>query len=71
MTISTAFNLGEEVYLHTDPELMPRLIVAILVKGQGHIEYQLAQGTVFSWHVEQEITKEGPPEVFVGFRLNC
>lgn len=71
MTIETVFNIGEEVYLRTDPELNPRLVVGIMVKGQGHIEYQLAQGTVFSWHVEQEITKEGPPEIFVGFRPNC
>lgn len=58
MIINTTYDIGEEVYLTTDNDSYKRLIVSIIIKHGGTIEYLLAQGSYSSWHFENEITRE-------------
>jgi|WetSurSiteA1Bulk_404760.scaffolds.fasta_scaffold26733_5 hypothetical protein len=49
--------VGETVYLITDPDSIPRLITKF--KGDfGTMKYRLVAGDRKSWHYEQEITRE-------------
>jgi hypothetical protein len=49
--------VGEMVYLITDPDSIPRLITKF--KGDfGTMKYKLVCGDKKSWHYEQEITRE-------------
>ena len=51
--------VGEIVYLITDPDKTPRLITKF--KGDfGTMKYRLVYGDKKSWHYEQEITREEP-----------
>lgn len=51
----TVFNLGDLVYLRTDPEQLERIVVAICIRGIG-LSYELACGPHGSWHYGIEIT---------------
>lgn len=56
MTIDNKFNLGQEVFLRTDPEQMKRLVTEISIQPQGCIIYQLSIAELTSVHYELEIT---------------
>ena len=45
MTINNRFKLGELVYLRTDPDQFPRIIVALQITVDGGMLYKLAIGT--------------------------
>lgn len=51
------FELGNIVYLKTDPEQSERMIVQYQVRP-GAIIYQLNKGEFESWHYEIEFSKE-------------
>ena len=57
MRIDTKYDIGETVYLKTDPEQKQMIIAQICVKPIGH-EYDLRFGTQSSWHFEMEFNKE-------------
>lgn len=50
-------DIGEIVYLKTDPEKLPRLVVSFKVHPSGMIKYKLMKGDQGSKHWEFEIEK--------------
>lgn len=57
MVIDNKFELGETVFLMTDPEQFPRIVTALSVNPNGII-YKLAQGVNESYHYDCEISRE-------------
>ena len=57
MTIITAFDLGDIVYLKTDSDQRERMVTAFFVR-QGSICYYLACGEGESYHYELEISTD-------------
>lgn len=55
--IDMAFEIGDQVYLKTDIDQRPRIVVGIILRESGHL-YQLVQGTIISDHYTMEISKE-------------
>jgi hypothetical protein len=55
MTINNKFNIGEIVYLKTDPDQHPRMVVGMSVRPNVLI-YILAFGSNESYHYELEIS---------------
>jgi len=56
MTIDNKFNLGQEVFLRTDPEQMKRLVTEISIQPNNCIVYQLTLSELTTVHYEMEIT---------------
>lgn len=56
-TILTAFEIGDMVYLKTDPDQKVRLCTGWLVDDTS-VLYRLQCGTAYDWHYEIEISKE-------------
>jgi hypothetical protein len=61
MRISNAFTFGQVVYLRTDTEQLPRLVIRIQILPSMGLMYCLSQGTEESWHYEIEITADRDP----------
>lgn len=57
MTIKTKFNFGDIVYLKTDPEQYPRMVVGVSVRPTS-MTYMLALGSTESFHYEIEISRQ-------------
>jgi hypothetical protein len=57
MIIDNKFNIGEEVYLKTDSEQLPRLVTGFVVR-QNSISYNLSCGSIETWNYDFEITVE-------------
>jgi hypothetical protein len=57
MILNNLFEIGQTVYLITDSDQKPRLIIGILIRPSG-ILYDLANGERSAWHHEIEITNE-------------
>lgn len=51
-------DMGDIVYLRTDPEKQPRLVVSLKVHPSGMVKYKLAFGHHFSKHFEFEMERE-------------
>lgn len=51
------FDIGDSVYLRTDPEQSERLVTGINVRESG-ISYAVTCGTNESWHYAFEMTRE-------------
>lgn len=51
------FNIGDSVYLKTDPEQVERLVTGVNIRQNG-ISYALSYLTNESYHYDFEITKE-------------
>lgn len=58
MIIDNKFNIGDIVYLVTDPEQTPRMITAIWVYASGNLRYELSYSEHSTSHYECEITPE-------------
>jgi hypothetical protein len=56
--INNNFDLGEIVYIKTDPEQLPRIITAIMQRVDGGMSYQLSQGEIYSFQYEVELSRE-------------
>lgn len=54
----TEFALGEIVYLKTDEDQLPRIIIGIEYCLSRTYLYRLSQGSKDSYHYEQEIARE-------------
>lgn len=57
MLIDNKYNIGDVVYLKTDPDVRPRMVTAMQIDSQG-LMYQLNYGTEKTFHYDIEITKE-------------
>lgn len=57
MIIDEKFNIGDIVYLITNINQLPRLVVSFTVSKNGLL-YNLSQGISDSTHYDFEITKE-------------
>jgi hypothetical protein len=51
------FDIGDSVYLKTDPEQAERLVTGISVRQNG-ITYAISHLTNETWHYDFEITKD-------------
>jgi len=58
VVIDNRYELGEIVYLVTDPEQRKRLITGIKVCVDKSILYELICGTFQSYHYEAELSTE-------------
>jgi hypothetical protein len=56
MEIKTRYDIGQLVYLTTDPVQEDRLITAIKIVAGGSVIYTLAAGVVETCHYEIELT---------------
>jgi len=50
--------IGESVYLKTDPNKFERIITRIMI-SEGDVQYELALADSLSWHFEMEISRQG------------
>jgi len=57
MKINNTYNLGDTVYLTTDPEQSPRLITSIVVNFGG-IQYGITYIDDETYHFEQHLSKD-------------
>jgi len=55
ITINTKFDLGEIVFLKTDEEETPYIIISITYDINNSIVYNLKNGCEVSYHFEKEI----------------
>lgn len=58
MIINNMFDHGEVVYLKTDIEQNPGIIISIKVYKGGEYLYEVIRGTVASLHYDFELSKE-------------
>lgn len=56
--IENQYDIGEIVYLRTDEDQYPRVIVSIEVYKNGEILYKICRGTESSYHYEFEMSSE-------------
>lgn len=57
--IENKFELGQCVYLKTDPEQRERMVIQIAVGGNNdNIRYCIISGTADTWHYDIELTVE-------------
>jgi hypothetical protein len=52
------FNIGQTVYIKTDPDQLPRIITAITLRPTNSVTYCLSFSTNESWHYAMEIDSE-------------
>lgn len=57
MVIDNKFNIGDIVYLKTDPDQKARMVVKLSVSQAG-VLYMLSVGASESWHFDIEIATE-------------
>ena len=57
MSREVDFDIGDIVYLKTDVDNLPYLVIGIMIRQHGVI-YQLSQGSYVSNHYGFEISKE-------------
>jgi hypothetical protein len=58
MVIDNKFNIGQIVFLQTDPDQDKRIVTAISVRSGGYVAYELSFGPETSWHIECEISTQ-------------
>lgn len=56
--IDNRFPNGSTVFLKTDMDQLPRMIIGIKICLTNELLYELVCGTIISWHYEAEITTE-------------
>lgn len=57
MMIENKFNIGEKVFLITEPEQWERIITGIFIDS-NNIMYRLAYGSTVSLHYDYEISRD-------------
>lgn len=58
MVINNKFDHGQMVYLKTDVDQNPRLVIAIKIYKAGEYMYEVICGTIASLHYDFELTTE-------------
>jgi hypothetical protein len=56
--IDNTFEFGDIVYLKTDTEQLPRIVIGIKMSAGGGILYELSQDCAYDYHYEIEISTE-------------
>jgi hypothetical protein len=56
MTIKNLYDIGEILYLKTDPEQREMIVTAIIIRPEGLIKYELRCGTEVSEHYNVELS---------------
>lgn len=56
--IENKFDFGDIVYLKTDKDQLPRVVVSFSVFKAGELLYKIVSGTTESSHYDFEISKE-------------
>ncbi len=56
--LDNKYELGEIVYLITDPDKFGRMVTGIKACLDQSLVYELTLGTIVTFHYEQEIEKE-------------
>jgi hypothetical protein len=56
MQINNKFQIGAIVYLKTDIEQLPRIIIGILIYPDNGLVYKCGQSTDDDWHYEIELS---------------
>lgn len=56
--INNKFAHGQIVYLLTDPDQLPRIVLAVQIDCDNSVMYRLASDSVQSWHYEIEISED-------------
>lgn len=51
------FVWGDTVFLKTDPDQLPRMIVGVVVK-KSHVMYEVVKGETTSYHYDYEMARE-------------
>ena len=57
MLVEVKYEIGQRVFLSTDPEQRERLITGINIRP-GEVSYCLSCGTLTSWHYDFEMEVE-------------
>jgi len=58
LVVDNKYTIGDTVYLVTDIDQLPRLVLAYKIYKEGEIMYELIQGTSASMHYAFEIQTE-------------
>lgn len=58
MVIDNIFEIGDIVFLKTDPDQRQRIVTSILVRDGGTLSYELSCGTDSKWVYGLEISSE-------------
>lgn len=58
IVIDNRHEIGDTVFLKTDPDQLYRMIMAFKVFKDGELLYELVQGTISSYHYDFEISTE-------------
>ncbi len=61
----TQFAPGDIVYLRTDPDKNPRIIVGYKGHPSGWVKFKVAFGSTFSKHFEFELEREVPKRAVI------
>lgn len=61
LVIKNDYDIGDLVYLRTDKDQLPRIIIAIKIYKAGEIVYELISGTIQSTHYPFEMSTEINP----------
>lgn len=56
MTIDNKFEIGEIVFLQTDPEQSERIVIEIIISSGNQLSYNLSLSNSTSWHYDFEIS---------------
>ncbi|HYH13983.1 MAG TPA: hypothetical protein VD794_02105 [Flavisolibacter sp.] len=65
----TTYTIGDTVYLRTDQEQRPRIVVAITLRP-GNACYELGCGPDSSFHFDIEMTAEADESLRLGLDVN-
>lgn len=58
MTIENKFDIGQTVYLVTDPEQLAHIVTQINIKPEGRITYQVSLMSGFSDYYDFELSED-------------
>ena len=58
ITIDSTYDIGDIVYLVTDPDRLERVVISITIIPQYIVTYQLACGSEVSTHYNYEICEQ-------------
>jgi hypothetical protein len=58
MVVNNTYEIGDTVYLKTDPNQFPRIITRFCVNPGGVITYECFSGNISSWHYDIEFSTE-------------
>lgn len=58
ITIYNEYEIGDSVYLRTDPDQFECLITGITIKAGGTLTYEIACGSTVTWHYGFELSHD-------------